>query len=268
MMPDKIKTCLTCITPRTSENMDHKPEIRSPFLANGRETLSLEALSTLRVMAFLDPRNLYKNLFEPLRQLFLVKNEELMFNFPTTAAAHNKACAELVEVSLIQLSKEDKALSMRLETQTSVLADMQPTGLISPLFNAMVKALIGLWPQMICIPDRTVNQEEFTVATVPGIDFEAYLKTRHSEGQVPVLQEYVQYARINVWGRRDELVAHITRLEHLFYHLDEDMVEVCATITFAILLAEAAWCVIPKSLRFSRKFAKSDQVLPGTIENL
>lgn len=121
---------------------------------------------------------------------------------------------------------------------------------------------------MICIPDRTVNQEEFTVATVPGIDFEAYLKSRYLEGQIPVLQEYVQYARVNVWGRRDELVAHITRLEHLFYHLDEDMVEVCATITFAILLAEAAWCVIPKSLRFSRKIAKSDQVLPGTIENL
>lgn len=151
IMPDKIKTCLTCITLRPSRNMDHEPEemayqpdIRSPFLGNGKETLSLEALSTLRVMAFLDPRNLYKNLFEPLRQLFLVKNEELMFNFPTTAAAHNKACAELVEVSLIQLNKEDKALSMRLETQTSVLADMQPTGLISPLFNAMVKALIGL----------------------------------------------------------------------------------------------------------------------------
>lgn len=226
------------------EEMDYRPDVKSPFLATLKGALSPQALSTLRVMAFLYFKHLHKNIFGSLRHLFLAKNEELMFNFPTTDVAYNEACAELMAASLIQLNEEDKAFSMRPEIQTSVLADMQPTGLIAPLFNAMVKVLTGLWPRMISVPDRTVNQEEFTLATTPGTDFEAYLKTRYSEGRIPVLQEYVEYARVNVWGRRDELVAHVARLEHIFYHLDDDMVEVCATVTFAMLLAEAAWYVI------------------------
>ena len=248
------------------EEMDYRPEIMSSFLANAKETLSPEASSTLRVMAFLDSKSLHKNLFEPLRHLLLAKNDELMFNFPTTAAAHNEACAELMAASLIQLNEEDKTLSMKPEIQTSVLADMQPTGLIAPLFNAMVKVLTGLWPPMISVPDRTVNQEEFTLATAPGTDFEAYLKTRYSEGRIPVLQEYVEYARVNVWGRRDELVAHVARLEHIFYHLDDDMVEVCATVTLAMLLAEAAWYVTSSAHDGLGSRLIPRQVLPGTIE--
>ena len=209
------------------EEMDYQPEIISPFIATLKGPLSSQALSTLRVMAFLDSKHLHKNIFEPTRDLFLAKNEELKFNFPTTDAAHNEACAELMAASLIQLNEEDKALSMRPEIQTSVLADMQPTGLIPQLVNAMVKILTGLWPRMMTVPDRTVDQEEFRLATAPGTDFEAYLKTRYSNGRIPVLQEYVEYTRINVWGRRDELVAHVARLEHIFYHLDDDMVEVC-----------------------------------------
>lgn len=227
--------------------MDHAPEEMSLFLASGKETLSPEALSTLRVMAFLDPQHFLKDIFEGHRLLFKAKNEELMFHFPTTAAAHTEACAELVEASLVQLSEEDMELSMRPEIQTSVLADLHKTGLISPLFNATVKTLTGLWPQMVCVPDRTVDPVEFAVATAPGTDYEEYLKTRHSAGQTSQFQEYVQYARVNIWGQRDELVHHIARLEHIFYQSDDDMVEVCATNTFAQLLTEAAWYAHPKA---------------------
>lgn len=231
------------------EGLDYEPGKMSPFLATGKESLSLEALSTLRVTAFLDPKHIHQCLFDPLRQLFAAKNEELMFNFPTTVAAHTEACAELVKASLLLLSEEDNTYSMSPEIQSSVLADMQSTGLMSPLFNATVKILTVLWPQMICIPDRTVDQEEFAAATAPGTDYEAYLRNRYSECRMPYLQEYVQYARVNVWGRRDELVAHVARLEHIFYHLNEDMVEVCATITFAQLLAEASWYAISRGSR-------------------
>lgn len=218
--------------------MDYEPKIVSPFLATGKKVLSPEALSTLRVMAFLDPKHLQKGLFEPLKQLFAIKNEELMFNFPTTAAAHTEACAELVNASLIQLSEEDTIFCMTPETQTSVLADLQPTGLIPPLFNAMVKVLTELWPRMICVPDGTLDQEDFTAATAPDTDYEVCLS------QTPQLLEYVQYARVNVWGQRDELVHNIARLEQIFYHFDDNMVELCATIAFAMLLTEASWCAI------------------------
>ena len=234
--------------------MDYALEEMSSFLATGKETLSPEALSTLRAMAFLDSKHLHKYLLEPLRQLFTAKNGDLMFSFPTTAAAYTEACAELVEASLIQLSEEDKAFSMSLDIQTSVLADAHTSGLICPLFNATVKVLSELWPQMLCVPDRTVDQEEFAEATAPGTDYELYLKERHSEGQMPPLQEYIQYARVNVWGRRDELVLHIARLERIFYHLDDDMVEVCATITFAQLLAEASWYALSYGLTVIWKF--------------
>ena len=226
-----------------AEEMDYGPQIKSHFLATSKETLSLEALSTLRVMAFLDPKYLQKGLFEPLRRLFATENEELMFYFPTTMVAHTKACAELVEASLIQWNEDDERFSMTYEIQTSVLADTQPTGLISPLFNAIVKLLTGLWPQMICVPYRTVEQEELIAATTPGTDDEKYLKTGYSEDGMTPFQEYKQYARVNVWGGRDELIRHIARLEHIFYQLDDDMVEICATITFAMILAEASWCV-------------------------
>ena len=218
--------------------MDYEPEIISPFLAIGKKALSPEALSTLRIMAFLDPKHLQKGLFEPLRQLFAMKNEELTFNFPTTAAAHTEACAELVNASLIQLSEEDGTFCMTPEIQTRVLADLQPTGLIPPLFNAMVKVLTELWPQIICVPDGTLDQKDFTAVTVPGTDYEVYLS------QTPQLLEYVQYARVNVWDQRDELVHCIARLEQIFYHFDDNMVELCATITFAMLLTEASWCAI------------------------
>lgn len=227
--------------------MDYAPEEMSPFLATHKEALSREALSTLRVMAFLDPKHLHQVLFESLRQLFAAKDEDLVFKFPMTAAAHTEACAELVEASLIQRNEEDKALTMRPEIQTSVLADTHTNGLICPLFNAVVKTLTVLWPQMIFVPDRTVNQEEFTTATASGTDYENYLTKRHSEGRMPPLQGYVQYARVNVWGQRDELVPHIARLERIFYHLNEHMIKVCATITFAQLLVEASWYYMERS---------------------
>ena len=223
--------------------MDHEPpEQMSPCLAIGIETLSPEALSTIRVMAFLHPRHLRKSLFEPLYQLFMAKNEELTFDFPTTAAACTSACDELVEASLIQRSKEDKAHSMTPEVQTMVLADTHAAGFISPLFNATVKILTRLWPQMICIPDRTVDEEKLPAATAPETDYGVYLKSRSYEGRRPDFQEWVQYAKANVWGQRDELVHHIARLEYIFYHLNDDMVKLCATTTFAQLLAEASWC--------------------------
>ena len=224
--------------------MDYEPKTTSPFLATGKGPLSFKALSTLRVMAFLDFRHIPNHLFEHLKQFFLAKNQELQFNFPTTTMSFNEAYTELVAASLIQHNKEDNGLSMRAEIQTSVLADMQLAGLIPPLFNAVVQILTGLWPPMICVPDRRVNQGELAVATAQEIDIEAYLKTRYTKGQIPVLQEYKQYARVNLWGRREELVAHIARLEHVFYHLDDDMVKLCATLTFAMLLAESAWYVI------------------------
>lgn len=234
--------------------MDHEPKTTSPFLVTGKGPLSSKALSTLRIMAFLDSRHIHKDLFEHLRQSFLVKNEELLFDFPITAMAQNEACAELIAASLIQLNKEDKALSMRAEIQTSVLADMQPAGLIPPLFNAMVQILTGVWPQMICVPNRTVNEGELAVATAQGTNIEAYLKTRYLESQTSVLQEYEKYAKVNLWGRREELVAHVARLEHIFYHLD--MVKVCATKTFAMLLAESAWYAIPSAQNWSKEPAK------------
>ena len=208
------------------------------------QTISPKALSTLRVMALLDPTRVHNSLFEPLRQVFTTKNKELKFDFPDTAAAHKEACTELVEASLLQLSKEDNVYTMRPEIQTSVLVDLQTAGLLPPIFNGTVKVLSGLWPQMICIPDRTVSQEEFMVATAPGTNYEEYLNKGYCDKELPLLQEYVQYAKLNVWGRRDELVDHVARLEYIFYHLDDAAIEICATLPFTMLLVEASWCAI------------------------
>ena len=51
--------------------------------------------------------------------------------------------------------------------ETSVLADMHSTDLMSTLFNATV-----LWPWMMCVPDRKIDQEEFAMATAPGTTYE------------------------------------------------------------------------------------------------
>lgn len=212
------------------------------FLSNCKATLSPQALSTLRVMAFLDGKCVQSSLMEPFRRFFASKNEELKFDFPNTAIAHREACAELVNASLLHHSKRSKAYTMTPSIQTSVLADMQTAGLLGPLFNGTVKVLYKLWPHMICIPDRTVSQEEFQVATAPGTNYEAYLKERHSESQLTGFEEYGKYANRNVWGRRDELVHHVTRLEKTFIHFDDDRIDVCATVTFTMLLVEAAWC--------------------------
>ena len=229
--------------------MDYVSGEMSFFLANRKATLSSKALSTLRVMAFLDPRRVHNSLLEPLRRLFITKNKELGFDYPNTATAHKEACAELVKESLLHFSRKDKTYDMTPEIQTSVLADLQTYGLLAPLFNGTVKVLSGLWPQMICIPDRTVGQEEFKAATAPGTNYEAYLKKRYSDSRLPLFQEYGKYANRNIWGRRDELVYHVSRLEHLFYHFDDATIEVCATVTFAMLLVEASWCAISQGPR-------------------
>ena len=224
--------------------MDRASGEITSFLASRKETISSKALSTLRVMALLDPVRVHNSLFEPLRQVFATKNQDLNFDFPDTAVSHKEACAELVGASLLHFSKQDKVYAMKPEIQTSVLVDLQTAGLLAPVFNGIVKVLSGLWPQMICIPDRAVDQEEFMVATAPGTDYEEYLKKRYYDSRVPVFQEYTQYANLNIWGRRDELVDHIARLEHIFYHFDDATIDICATIPFAMLLVEAAWCVI------------------------
>lgn len=219
------------------------------FLSNRKATLSSKALSTLRVMAFLDGRRVQSGLMEPLRRLFASKNEELKFDFPNTAIAHREACAELVKDALLHFSRRGKTYTMTPELQTSVLADLQTAGLLAPLFNGTVKVLSGLWPQMIRIPDRTVGQEEFKVATAPGTNYEAYLKKRHFDSQLTRFEEYGKYANRNVWGRREDLVHHVARLEQIFFHLDDATIEVCATVTFAMLLVEASWCATISSPR-------------------
>ena len=228
------------------KEMDYVPEEKSAFFRINKETLSPTALSVIRVMAFFDSHYIHNSLSEPLRKLFKKKNDELIFDFPTTVAAHKKALAELVEASLLHFGKNDKTYAMKPELQTSVLADMQVTGLISPLFNAVVKTVAGLWPEMVCIPDRKVANKEYKAATAPGTNYEAYLKHRYSESRLSPFKEYSEYAIHNIWGRRDELVPHIARLEHIFYHFDDDMVDACATISLAMLLTEAAWCVMFK----------------------
>ena len=156
--------------------MDHAPGEMSRLLAARKDTLSPKALSTLGAMAFLDPTRVHTSLFDPLRRLFTVKNEELKFSFPNSATAHKKACAELVKASLLEFSKKDNTYAMMPKLQTSVMADTERAGLIGPLFNGTVKVLSGLWPQMICIPDRTVDQDEYRAGTAPGTTYETYLK--------------------------------------------------------------------------------------------
>ena len=228
--------------------MDDLPGKMSYF-ATRKETLSPESLSALRIMAFLNPERIHDSLFEPLRRMFAVKMEELEFNFPTTAAAHMEACAELAEASLLQFSKNDNAYALRPKIQRSVLADTQTAGLIAPLFNGTVKVLYGLWQPMICVPDRTVDEGGYKEATASGTSYETYLKKRYTENRLPPFEEYLQYANHNVWGRRDELVPHITRLEYILYHFNDDLIEVCATVEFAMLLAEASWCALFDCLR-------------------
>lgn len=225
--------------------MDHASgDISSFYFATRKETISPKALSTLRVMALLDPIHLHNNLFEPLRQVFATKNKELNFDFPDTAEAHEEACAELVEVALLRFRQKAKVYTMKPKIQTSVLVDLQTAGLLPPLFNGIVKVLFGLWPQMICVPDRTVGQEEFRVATAPGTNYEEYLKRRYCDSRLPLFEEFIQYANLNVWGGRDKLVDHVARLERIFYHLDDAAIDICATVPFAMLLAEAAWSAI------------------------
>ena len=228
--------------------MASAPEEMSSFLTPDKKALSPQALSILRVMAFLDSRSIHNSLLKELRLLFAAKNEELKFDFPITADAQKAACIELTKASLLHFSKKDNAYSMRPETKTSVLADTQKAGLISPLFNATVKIMTGLWPRMVCIPDPTVSQEEYHLATAPNVNYEMYLKKRYLENRLAPFQDYTRYAHHNIWGRRDELVHHVTNMEQIFYHFDDDMIEVCATVTFAMLLTEAAWCVMFQNL--------------------
>ena len=229
---------------RKSE-MDYAPEEMSFFLATRKATLSPKALSTLRVMAFLDPKRIHDSLFEPLGQHIAAKIKGPNIQFPTSALEMKEACAELMNVSLILSIADDKAYTMNPEIQTSVLADTQKDGLIAPLFKVIVGVLEEQWPQMVCVPDRTIDQEQFQAATAPGTDYEEYLIQRYTQSRLPLLGEYIRYAKSSVWGSRDELVHHIARLEQIFHHADDVMVEVCATVKFAMLLAEASWCAGP-----------------------
>lgn len=224
--------------------MNHASGDVSCFLAIRKETISTKALSTLRVIALLDPIRVHNGFFEPLRRVFTTQNEELKFDFPDTAVAHQEACAELVEASLLQYSRTYKAYAMKPEIQRSVLVDLETIGLLGPIFNGIVKVLSGVWPQMICIPDRRVGQVQFKAATAPDTNYEEYLKKRYSDSRLPLHQEFAQYAKLNIWGRRDELVDHVARLERIFYHLDDATIEKCATVTFAMLLVEASWYTI------------------------
>ncbi len=103
--------------------MDYAPGETSVFFATHKESLSSTALSTLRVLAFLNCKRIHNSLFQPLGGLFTAKNEELKFNFPTSAVDQKEACAELVNASLIQITKDKKAFTMRPEIQTTVLVD-------------------------------------------------------------------------------------------------------------------------------------------------
>ena len=221
--------------------MDHASREASRILATRKGTISPTALSTLRVMALLDPIRVHPSLFE---SVFTAKYKELKLDFPETAVAYKEACGELVKALLIQFSRKDEAYAMKPEMQTSVLVDLQTAGLLAPIFDGIVKVLFGLWPQMVCVPDREVDQEEIKVATAPGTSYEEYLKKRYLDSRLPLIQEFEQYANVNIWGRRDELVNHVARLEHVFYHSNDATKEICATVPFAMLLVEASWCVI------------------------
>ena len=78
--------------------------------------------------------------------------------------------------------------------ETSVLVDMHTNGLMSTLFSATVMFLTVLWPWMMCVPDRTIDEEEFAVATAPGTTYETYLRTRHRVNQTSHSAEFARYA--------------------------------------------------------------------------
>ena len=226
------------------EGLDYNPEARSPFLEVMKMELSPEALSLVRIVALLDSKHIHTYVFESLRAMFADSNEVLMFNFPLTSAAHTQAYAELIQSGLIELSDQDKAFYIKPNAQTSVLADMESTGLMSTLFNTIVTVLTLLWPWMVCIPDRTIDPGEFAEATAPGADYEELLRKQHYDNQIPHTEEFAQYATYNVWGRRDQLVHHVASLDRIFNHLNDAALEACATVTFAQLLAEVSWYAI------------------------
>ena len=222
----------------------YQPELRSPFLEVPKGKLSPEALSLVRVVALLDASHIHTYIFETLRGILAARVPVLMLNFPTTPAAYTQACAELFKSGLIEMSDQEKAFFMRPSIQTSVLTDMLTSGLMSALFNATVAVLTMLWPWMVCVPDRTIDPQEFATATAPGITYEAYLRTRHRVNQTSYSAEFARYATNGIWGRRDELIFHILSLERVFCLLSGDTLDECATITFAQLLAEASWYAV------------------------
>ena len=122
-------------------------------------------------------------------------------------------CTELLTLT-------EKAFCMRPHVQTSVLADMQSTGLISTLFNATVTVLTVRWPWMVCIPDRTIDPEEFAVTTAPGTGYEASLRNRHFESQTPHSEEfavatapgttYAEYRAVNIGQLQTLQTAELT----------------------------------------------------------
>ena len=223
--------------------LDYQPEASSPFLKDSNGKISPEALSLVRVVALLDSNHIHSYIFESLRAMF-ADRPDLTLEFPTTPAAHTQASAELFRSGLIEMSDREKAFSMRPNIQTSVLVDMYTSGVMSTLFNGTVAALTMLWPWMVCVPDRTIDPEEFAMATAPGTTYEGFLRNRHRVNKTPHSEEFALYATHNIWGRRDELVFHILSLERVFCHLCGDTLDECATLTFAQLLAEASWYAI------------------------
>ena len=223
------------------EKMNHTRGEMSPSLASLKDTLSSKALSTLRVMAFLDSKRVESSLFDPLRQWFAVNNKELNLDFPSTATLHKEACAELMEASLLQYDTNHDAYGMKSKVEDEVAADVEKAGLISAVFNGNVNVLCKTWPNMIRVPQLLVSNDELKVATASGTNNEEHLEKRYSDSQLPPLEEFT-HAKRNYWARRSELIHHITKLHEMFYLLNTATRRIC-TIPFAMLLAEASWYI-------------------------
>ena len=224
-----------------SEKMNHTLAEMSPSLASHKDTLSSKALSTLRVMAFLDSRRVQCSLFDPLRQWFAVNNKELNLDFPSTATLHKEACAELMEASFLQYDTNHDAYGMKLKVEDDVVADVEKAGLISAIFNGIVNVLWKTWPNMIRVPQLLVSNDEIKVATASGTSYEGHLEKRYSDSQLPPLEDFT-HAKPNYWAQRNVLIHHISKLHQMYYLLNNATRRIC-TIPFAMLLAEASWYI-------------------------
>ena len=206
------KTSMEKVSP-TLRKMRSAISIKSASPRAAIKGLQPQAISLLRAMCFFEPTDIRESYLTAICARYSShtgRSEATLSEFPIQPDDLRSTLDELEMEHLISFPEDSLGMCVKDQVRKEILNQLKNMPAVFEVaFETVVVVLHELWPSMM--------------------------------GPQKSEPDFDEYAKNNLWGGRNELVKHVKSLESLFQKAKADVMELCASTRYMVLLVEAAW---------------------------